>query len=161
MELEWRVQKRRPSCSRRTSRAADSGATCPQGQTRVATGRAACRPHQAAYLHRAAALVPSVHRTFDDVASCAAAGDATKRSALYAQDCAGSISVNAPSRRLGLSRNWAACYVVIQSFPAPIRSQTLCTNGVSVLVSFSGSTKWGRFFCSTNAGAVTWRLVGE
>jgi hypothetical protein len=45
--------------------------------------------------------------------------------------------------------------------PVPIRSQALCTDGVSVLVSFSGSTKWGRFFCSTNAGAVAWRLVGE
>jgi hypothetical protein len=36
--------------------------------------------------------------------------------------------------------------------PVSIWPQTLCINVLSVLVSFSGSGKRGRFFCSTSAG---------
>jgi hypothetical protein len=67
---------------------------------------------------------------------------------------------HAAPRRLGLSRNWTLAMSSFKALAA-IRSQTLCTDGVSVLVSFSGSKELGPLFCSTNVGAVAWRLVGE
>jgi hypothetical protein len=43
----------------------------------------------------------------------------------------------------------------------PIRSQTLRINRVSVLVSFSGSGKWGRFFTSAGWQSLAVLLVNK
>ena len=68
-----------------------------RARTRVATGRAACPhrgvgPHQAAYLHRAAALVPSVRRSHPARANRRSTNCATDKAMTAKPLCAAQLS---------------------------------------------------------------------